>query len=392
MPNTSIVKSVKEYSPEEAIAFFQQKGYEIGFDYRDVWGKNHAIAFTAAKAMQQSILETLRSNIDLAMKEGIPFEQFKQNVVPQLASQGWWGTQKITDPKTGKNVNVNVGASRLKNIFETNLRAAYAEGQHIRIQNSKDTFPYLQYRGCNSQVPRREHCALNGFTAPVDNPIWNAIKPPKGWGCKCGVIQLTKNQAAKVPDDKKEVPKLHWFDYSNPRTGEKTKLPEFDITYINEKGKAETITWRGEPAFSYPHGSYYEHLIVHTLGQAKNTRGLLFFKNYTFKTMESYKTLSQIGYENKAIRTEWLKLSVDQRLVAVTIILSDIKKAGKIDDTVATQWQQHYDNALHAIKRGQNITNDEDKKIAAGEALYELGFLIGMLSNLPDSMQRVVPR
>ena len=38
--------------PAEAIRFFQKKGYKFGFDWRDVWKEEHAVAFTVAKAMQ----------------------------------------------------------------------------------------------------------------------------------------------------------------------------------------------------------------------------------------------------------------------------------------------------------------------------------------------------
>lgn len=385
--NNNFLTEIKQHTPEAALAFFRQKGYEIGFDYRDVWGKSHAIAFTAAKAMQLSVLETLRANIDKAIKEGTPFSEFKKNIVPQLAKQGWWGIQQIPDQKTGKTKAVNIGSSRLKNIYDTNLRTAHAEGQHIRIQDSKKVFPYLQYTGCNSMRPRQDHCALTGLTLPVDDATWSYLKPPRGFGCKCRVHQLTRNEGKDISD---EPPDVRYENYENPRTGEKQKLPTFDWTYTNPKtGNTETIKWRGDPAFNYPHGSYYEHLITHTLAQAKNIPQA---KKHTQKMLGSYKKLSKVGYEHKVIRNEWYELSIRQQLAAITLVLVDIRKEGKINDTLATTWQrQHYDNARSALKKSGEANDDGDKKILAGEALHELSFLIGMLANLPESMQHVVP-
>jgi hypothetical protein len=391
MATTDFLKEIKQHTPEAALAFFQQKGYEVGFDYRDVWGKSHATAFTAAKAMQLSVLKTLKDDIQKAVKDGVPFEKFKKEIVPQLTSQGWWGIQKITDPKTGKTKTINIGSSRLKNIYDTNLRMAHAEGQHIRIQDSKKVFPYLQYHGCNSIRPRPNHCAITGLTLPVDDATWSYLRPPRGFRCKCRVTQLTRSEGEKIAD---KPPKVRYENYENPRTGEKQKLPTFDYAFVNPKtGKAEIATWKADPAFNYPQGSYYEHLITHTLSEAANIPQA---KKHTQKMLDSYKKLSKIGYRYKAVRNEWHELSTDERLALGTLILNDTKKEGKINDTLATTWQrQHYDNARNAIKKAESIDDDDDddddKKIMAGEALHELSFLMGMLSNLPESMQHVVP-
>lgn len=38
--------------PEAAVRFLKNKGYKIGFNWTDVWKREHQIAFTVAKAMK----------------------------------------------------------------------------------------------------------------------------------------------------------------------------------------------------------------------------------------------------------------------------------------------------------------------------------------------------
>ena len=116
--------------PEEAIAYFEQKGYAIGFDHRDVWQQEHQAGFTVAKVMQQDILEDIRKAADAAIKDGTPFAQFSQQLTPILQDKGWWGQRPMTDPLTGIERDVQLGSPRrLKTIYDTNLRTAHSEGQ-----------------------------------------------------------------------------------------------------------------------------------------------------------------------------------------------------------------------------------------------------------------------
>ncbi len=131
--------SLTPLPPEEAIAFFRQKGYRIGFDHRDVWQREHQAAFTVAKAMRLDILRDIRGAVDKALADGVPLEQFKRDLKPILQAKGWWGVKPLRDPATGEVVQAQLGSGRrLKTIYDTNLRTAHAEGQWERIQRTKD--------------------------------------------------------------------------------------------------------------------------------------------------------------------------------------------------------------------------------------------------------------
>lgn len=213
--------------PKEAVDYFRQKGFKVGFDYRDVWQEEHQAAFTVAKAMDLDLLKDIRAEVDKAIAEGVSFEQFRQNLTPILQQKGWWGVKPMQDPLTGEVNPVQLGSPRrLKTIYDTNLRTAHTEGQWQRIQDSKDTFPYLMYSGGHSAHPRHLHLSWTGMVLPVDDPFWQAHLPVKDWGCKCRVIPQTDGMLARAGRKVSQAPQVPTYTYINKRTGEVQQIPD----------------------------------------------------------------------------------------------------------------------------------------------------------------------
>ncbi|PZE10558.1 head morphogenesis protein, partial [Pseudomonas sp. 57B-090624] len=123
--------------PQEALDYLRAKGYRVGFDHRDVWREEHAIAWTVAKAMRLDILEAIRAAVDEAVQEGQAFGEFRGNLQPLLERLGWWGRATLRDPLTGEDRDVQLGSPRrLQVIYDVNLRTAQAAGQWDRIQRT----------------------------------------------------------------------------------------------------------------------------------------------------------------------------------------------------------------------------------------------------------------
>ncbi len=233
--------------PEEAIAYFRQKGYAVGFDYRDVWQAQHQAAFTVAKAMQLDLLQDIRAEVDRALAEGTTLQDFQKRLMPTLQAKGWWGRQTRQDPLTGEVRDVQLGSPRrLKVIYDTNLRTAHSEGQWERIQARKASFPYLQYDGGNSENPRLQHKAWDGLVLPVDDPFWQSHMPVKEWGCKCRAIPMTAAQLQRHGLGVSESPEVPTAPYVNARTGEVQQIPA-----------------GVHPAFHYPPGGRRGSLVQH---------------------------------------------------------------------------------------------------------------------------------
>jgi hypothetical protein len=211
--------------PPEASRFLKNKGMRPGFSWMDVEAEEHAVAFTAAKAMETDLLEAMRGEVQKALDQGLPFAAFKKSWRNNPALTEWWGKKEMVDPLTGATELVQLGSPRrLRTIYNANIRSARAAGQWERIERTKAAFPYLEYRLGPSERHRAHHETKAGLILAVDNPFWDEWMPPNGWGCKCWVRQVTKREAERrgisvTPD----VPDTVW---DNKRTGARHIIPQ----------------------------------------------------------------------------------------------------------------------------------------------------------------------
>ncbi|MCY1358741.1 Phage Mu protein F like protein [compost metagenome] len=199
--------------------------------------------------MQLDLLQDIRGEVDRALAEGTTWREFQQRLMPTLQAKGWWGRQMREDPVTGETRDVQLGSPRrLKTIYDTNLRTAHSEGQWQRIQERKESFPFLQYDGANSEHPRLQHRAWDSLVLPVDDPFWQNHLPVKEWGCKCRVIPKTAGQLRRQGLEVSAAPEVPTTPYVNARTGEVQQVPQ-----------------GVHPAFHYPPGgrraSLNRHLV-----------------------------------------------------------------------------------------------------------------------------------
>ena len=234
---------------EEAITYFRRKADLPGqFSYKDVWGQEHTVAFTVAKAMQLDVLQDIRRAMDKAIASGTTFADFKKELTPLLQAKGWWGIQTMTDPKTGEVGPVLLGSPRrLATIFDTNMRAAYAAGHWQRIERLAESMPWLRYVHVACEHPRLAHLKLHGTVLPVDSPFWGTYYPPNGWHCHCRVQQYSNDDLAehgykpsKGPPDLGPPKQFH-----NDRTGKTITVPAgCDPSFATNPGHAVSrVAW-----------------------------------------------------------------------------------------------------------------------------------------------------
>ena len=256
-------------APKEAVDYIKNKGWKPGFDYRDVWGEEHAVAFTVAKATQLDVLQSIRAEVERAIEDGITLRQFQKDLTPTLQTLGWWGQKNEVDPLTGEIKNVQLGSPRrLKTIFDVNCRTARAAGQWQRAERTKAALPYLLYQIGSAKKHRPEHVSWNGTLLSIDDPWWKTHMPPLGYNCHCHVRQVSAPERSKLmetgipnplaPDEinpetglrtgrrvkqtvpvQTEAPPVKYVDWKNKRTGQTIKVPE-GITpgFDNNPGKA----------------------------------------------------------------------------------------------------------------------------------------------------------
>jgi SPP1 gp7 family putative phage head morphogenesis protein len=213
--------------PQEALKFFRAKGLKASFAWQDVWQTEHDAAFTVAKIADVDLLADVRAAVDKAIAEGQSLAEFSKALKPRLVEAGWWGKAEMVDPQSGESKLVQLGSPRrLRTIFETNMQTAYSAGDWAQIQENKEEAPYLMYDAVIDGRTRPQHRAWDGTCLRCDNPWWNTHKPPNGFRCRCGVIQLSREQAIAMGlsvEDK--APPSPTREYTNPRTGEISQVP-----------------------------------------------------------------------------------------------------------------------------------------------------------------------
>lgn len=196
--------------PREALAFLRRKGLETSRHWLDVWREQHATAFTVAQMTELDLVDQTHREIQRAVRKGETLETFRGRLEPWLKERGWAPRGRGGDIPT-----------RLKRIYDTNLRVAHGAGQWDRIQRTQEELPWLVYRLGPSEKHRPDHEAWSGTCLRVGDPWWTAHYPPNGWGCKCYVQQVARPPKGATT----KAPAAETREWTHPITGEVLDVP-----------------------------------------------------------------------------------------------------------------------------------------------------------------------
>jgi len=175
--------------PTELVEYIKSKGLKTTFNYEEMMHEAHHKAFTVAKVTKLDLLSDIHISLQDALKEGKPFSQWMDELKPTLKEKGWWGEVEAIDLRTGEVKNIFVGSRRLKNIYNTNMRTAYAKARYESQMDSDAQ--YLRYTSLLEGNRRITHRAKHGIILPKNDPWWNTNYPPNAWGCKCKAQGIT---------------------------------------------------------------------------------------------------------------------------------------------------------------------------------------------------------
>lgn len=183
-------------TPDAARAYLQNKGYKLTFNYDEMKGTAHHKAFTVAKVTRVDLLNDIFESLNQALASGATFADWQTNIKPTLQAKGWWGKKEVVNPATGEIKDIYIGSRRLRTIFNTNMRVAYAVARHAQM-SALTTAIYWRYRSMLLPNSRDGHKAIHGITLHKDDPFWRTNYPPNAWNCKCKVQALSQKQLDK---------------------------------------------------------------------------------------------------------------------------------------------------------------------------------------------------
>ncbi|MCL1861796.1 MAG: phage minor head protein [Proteobacteria bacterium] len=229
--------------PEKALAYLAgRKKITPTYNWQDLWHDEHGRQFTVSRLTRLDILKSLQEGITASVNGDLSRRDWLKATKDYLQSEGWWGKKEMVDPATGETVSTTFNASRLKLIFDTNTRQAYAAGRWQGIEEAKATHPYIRYITKRDERVRDAHAAWDGLALPVDDPFWDTHTPPCGFRCRCRITTMTQEayEAKKAEGSIKTVaPPGRETDFINKRTGEVSRVPEgVNPAFAYNPGKA----------------------------------------------------------------------------------------------------------------------------------------------------------
>lgn len=217
-----------QLTPERALAFLEDKGYRLTWNWWEMQREAHDHAFTVAKLARQDILSDIRGAVEQALAEGQTERWFREQLVGTLQRKGWWGKQVDVDPVTGEAQLYQAGSvRRLQTIYRTNLQTAYMAGRQRQFDAEIDRAPYVQYIAVMDSRTRPSHAALHGRVFRLDDPAWDIIAPPNGFNCRCRARNLSAREVERrgltiESDVQIETMEHEGKPLADPRTGETT--------------------------------------------------------------------------------------------------------------------------------------------------------------------------
>ncbi len=188
----------------EALDFFKRKKRLPAAHWADIWQQQHDKAYINAGAMQAQIYTSIHQALVTSMQQGTGYDAFKADFAKIAADNGW-------------SYNGGLGW-RANVVYTTNMQQSYNAGRHVQMQAIKNLRPYWRY--CHNAAvkdPRPEHKAWHGLVLSADDAWWQTHSPQNGWGCRCYVQSLTKEQAQMHFDAQNDgkpdtAPPLDWQD------------------------------------------------------------------------------------------------------------------------------------------------------------------------------------
>lgn len=183
-----ILKSSFKLPPKKALDFLKKKGKNIitTETWNSIEARAHAQAFTVAGIMNADIVQEVFDYVQRAKSEGWSFRTFQKNVasgglMKRMQDAGW----------TGKS------ASRLKVIYDTNMKIAAAKGKFEGMKLISDIKPYWVYKQVERNTKRHNHSLFHNKKFRHDDPIWATIFPPSAFGCACYVTATAESSGVE---------------------------------------------------------------------------------------------------------------------------------------------------------------------------------------------------
>ncbi|QNK63958.1 DUF935 family protein [Pedobacter sp. PAMC26386] len=191
----------------------------IGFDYGITNPKMHTawelnlLRFSAGKAAYQS------AEVNEIYRNSKSFDDFYRTL-----------KKKFSTYENG--VLISPDKEHLQTEWNTANAVGESAATYFRLLEQTETFKYWRYLTIGDQRVRPEHRLLHGLVFAWNDPIWDEIFPPNGWGCRCYIVPVLENE---VTDKELEESQLMAKSFFESEEWAKSKKSGFGINRANTK-------------------------------------------------------------------------------------------------------------------------------------------------------------
>jgi len=168
---------------DEAVAFFLAKEVISAEDFIDLQAEFKKKAFTIAKLEDEFIISKIKDSLDKSIANDVNLADWVDEINVMFDRIG------IT----------RLQPHYLELVFKNATGEAITEGKwKLYGELDEEEFPLMERIEIIDGRTRPEHIPLNGFRAPVSDPIWNKMRGPLDHGCRGTERPVHKDEGLKA--------------------------------------------------------------------------------------------------------------------------------------------------------------------------------------------------
>lgn len=196
---------------EEAARDLREKKVMLPADFLKLDQDARRTAFTVARVASVDVIERVKAALTEAVEEGKTLRDFRRSVGDALEGSA-------------------LAKHHVEAVYRTSVAQAYSAGQKEILENPlvRDAFPYVLWVATHDtrvstakgddHLGMERHGQNNTAVYRADDPIFITLYPPMRWNCRCAIIPLSIEDAAR--HGSKEAQR--WLRTNTPPTA-----PEF---------------------------------------------------------------------------------------------------------------------------------------------------------------------
>ena len=140
-------------------------------------------SFTVGRDTDKTVIDIIKKKLDSSLADGLSLEDFVNDI-------------DLTFDKAGL---TKLAPHHLNTVFVSNILTAVGEGRKQVVDDLDiEEFPFRQVVAVGDSRTRDAHNEIDGFTAEIDNPVWDWLKTPFSFNCRCGIWPVYKEEGAAV--------------------------------------------------------------------------------------------------------------------------------------------------------------------------------------------------